>query len=715
MSNTFANAEYRFGGWGAGTSQLTSTGNYVDSNTLETRGGTVSPVSCDAGRIVAKPGYKVSVYFLTSQNTESITVSGSTKIVYVDVITSDPDYKKWDNVKIAPAGTKYACISVKKDSGAAFTQSEINNLYGAAFVFISNEKLARAVYSAGGDMVVNQSNRYVQIDALKKQHPNYTDDQLLEEAILIARACGGATKILWDGSNIYFAGSVTHVCYGFGGIDFNGSKIVMPNYNVYSILLVVPDDATEVTAQYSEITKDKITNASLLDKIFTLNDNYSGNADMCLGNRIGYEDDIYYTPTIKTSVDGFIETGELYLTPASDTVTCYNVHSYPAVTFELCNGVIVTNAGEHLSLIVQCLRSNTHFHNFTLRNRSTAAERRRGIAEFKYCYGIEVDHISGVNPIQKSISGGYVLALYSVSNLYVHDVSLGDSVSWGVVGGNHLTNSVYERCYMNRWDCHYAQYGTHIIRDCKLNEVAYGKAGYGFLMVENTILSLAKATNGNTQLVNGRSDLVGVYNGDIVFKHCIFDNGEQPAAQTRIMMEYAGVAKPSNSKITGSPEKRRIFKDCIYPAGLKSIFLVGSTIAADMALMENLSYEIDGGYIESVSDVIAEVSTGAQPIDSIKIKNCKFGVDVYITKAMTKTKVVIDGCDFETNTAKVTSNDNSIIVSDTVMKNIVSDQASEKLIMTGCNLSGVQSVSNFTAYALAGNIASDMASVNKHS
>ena len=87
----------------------------------------------------------------------------------------------------------------------------------------------------------------------------------------------------------------------------------------------------------------------------------------------------------------------------------------------------------------------------------------------------------------------------------------------------------------------------------------------------------------------------------------------------------------------------------------------------------------------------------------------------YITKLLTDAPVKIDGCDFGANTAKVVSNTSAIHVTDTRLSSITADASSAKLVANGNVFSGTQSVSRFTEYALAGNIASDMASVNKHS
>ena len=78
------------------------------------------------------------------------------------------------------------------------------------------------IYDVHGNHIDASAGK-VYIANLKSQYPTYNDDQLLEAAITFAKSMGKLAIIVWDGEDIHFSGQVTHVCSGFGGIDFNGS------------------------------------------------------------------------------------------------------------------------------------------------------------------------------------------------------------------------------------------------------------------------------------------------------------------------------------------------------------------------------------------------------------------------------------------------------------------------------------------------------------
>ena len=678
--NPFANATYRFGGYGQGYSSATSTGVYIDTNTLTTRAGSTVPVAVSGGRLVAKKGYRVSGRYLSSLRTETVLNNGVETTVYIDRIVYN---NRKNTANIIPKNAKYVALTMMKDDSTQdFTQNEIDNLYGTTFVYYSDEEIARLTGNGG---------KYVRIDVLKTIHPEYTDDQLLEEAILIARACGGGAKILWDGSNINFSGQI-HYCYGFGGIDFNDSRLIMPDVNVRGtgIIEILPEESKTITAEYSDITKFKTTDTNLQGKVFAMNANYTGNEDMCLGTRVGYQNVIYYTPTVKTSPDGYFETGELYLVPLSGNVECQNVHDYPDTTFDVGNATVIASPTDNLACLVYCTRSNVKLHDIVLSGQSTMTSGSTNtVATFKYCFGIEVEHISGINPIKKDL-GGYVLGLYMVSNVYVHDCFVGDSTAWGAIGGSHLSNSVFERCYFNRWDSHYAQYGYNTIRDSHFNLIAYGGAGYGSFTIENCTIT-AQSSDVVSALIGMRSDLVGVYAGNIIIKNCRFLAGNRNVNEFVILGDGCANTKPSNSKITNPTKRYRIIKNCVFPSGCRAIFKIGLT-QADRALYQNLIYEIKDSNNILCTDGVFTAYVSGQTVNGLEIDGCVVG-ECTTTKGLSAN-------------VKVSNSDIVAVVTDGIIP---------KLTATGNVFSGEQSVSNFTAYALSGNIASDMESVNKHS
>lgn len=546
-----------------------------------------------------------------------------------------------------------------------------------------------AVYNTSGKRVADSALN-VMIKDIKAEYPLYNDDQLLDAAIAVAKANGKTSKIIWDGTPVSFNGS-THVCFGFGGIDFNGSTITMPNYDNGNIIDIIPDDTSDITVSASSILKSKTTDNDLMGKIFTINTVSSGNSDMCLGYRYNDSSEItvYSVPVIKTSLNGHYETGDLYLTPENWDVECYNVHEYPSITFEVCNGVVVSSNTANMSTFVRCTRSNVHIHNFVLEGRSAITEFHWGIFNCMNCVDVEVDHISGTNPIQKANTSGYFLALSSVGFYHVHDIFVGDSLSWGVVGCRYLTNGVFERCYLNRWDCHFAQFGVNTIRNCVLNNFVYG-LGNGIISVENCHLILSTTSATVQPIIYIRSDCAGVYDGDIIFKNCKFTSIAQPASLITIWSEVCMHKKPTNSKVSGSPKRSRIIESCQFPNGCYDIIKTGSSVSEDMEMFNNLMYELKNSVVDCVGAIVDAEAAG----QSI---SC----------------VVIDNCRANGQTLKTISCNLKVVGSD--ITNIASNVVIPNLVAVGNVFSGTQSTTNFTKYSLAGNIASDMASVNKHS
>ena len=546
-----------------------------------------------------------------------------------------------------------------------------------------------AVYNTSGKRIADSAID-VMIKDIKAEHPLYNDDQLLDVAIAEARLNGKASKIIWDGENVVFNGS-THRCYGFGGIDFNGSVITMPDYDNGTILEIVPDNTEDITVPASSILKNRTTNNGLKRKVFTINTVSDGNADMSLGYRYGNSSEItvYSVPIIKTSSDGYYETGELYLTPVNGNVVCYNVHDYPSVTFDVCNGTVISASTANMSTLVYCTRSNVHIHNFTLTGISGITEFHWGIFNCMNCVNVEVDHISGTNPVQRANTSGYFLALTSVGFYHVHDILVGDSLSWGVVGSRFLTNGVFERCYLNRWDCHFAQFGSNAIRNCVLNTICYG-LGNGQLVADGCTIIQNDTSENVLDMVLLRPDCPGVYDGDIEIQNCVFISRLQPANKLNMWAEGCIYTKPANSKVSGSPKRNRIVKNCQFPSGCYSIIKTGATANEDMAMFENLSYKIIDCTIDCTNAIFISINQG-QSIDNVQIVRC-----------------AVNG-----NTVK--SAVCNLIISNSNVSAITADQTIPNLVATGCVFSGSQSVSNFSKYALAGNIALDMASVNKHS
>lgn len=568
------------------------------------------------------------------------------------------------------------------------------------------------VYDINGTVIGDTSDiqtSYVSITEVKTAHPSYNDDELLDAAITLAKAKGITTKIVWDGTDIRFSGTVEHILNGFAGIDFNNSKIIMPNHDNGTILHIVPDASEDINVDASEIYKEYTTDSRLYGKVFALNDNESGNADMCLGDRTGsiFSSTIYCSPVIMSTITGHYMTGDLFLVPESGDVSCYNVHDYPVITFEITNATIVTYDGAVMTRLLLCGRSNTHIHNIKLLGRSGITSYHAGVISIKQCCGVEIDHISGTNPVQQSLTSGYAIGLFAVSFAYLHDCYIGDELSWGAVGCNHLTNTIFERCHLNRWDCHYAQYGFNTVRDCVLNKIQYG-LGNGTLLVENCTIIEARTSESIVAPIELRSDCPAAYDGNITIKGCSFYSVSQPANKIIIWQDACYYAVPENSKVTGSPKKRRIIENCKLIDGCKSIFKAGSRVTVDQPRYNEMEYIIKDTTF-NCSDTIIDAYDNAQAIGAIIIEGCRSTAQSYITNLISSAMVKCINSNFENKTIRVRKNTSEVSVVQCRINSIVSDETSSYLMMLGCRLYGTQSFSNFNNYSAYGNVAGSKA------
>ena len=535
----------------------------------------------------------------------------------------------------------------------------------------------------------------VDIASLKVKYPTYNDDQLLETAISLAQSSGYGTKILWDRDDIHFTGTVNHECYGFSGIDFNGANIYMPSYTGSSIITIRPDYSYDKYFNSDDFTQYNTSNSELFGKIFTMNSIYEGIASMSLGKRYGLDSQraIYSCPIIKTSTDGVYETGELYLSPQNGDVLCRNIHEYPSTRFFIKNATIKANTDNNFTGFVECYRSNTIITDFVLKGRNQYdGEYNKGVFHLHNCCDVEFCHISGTNPITRGYNAMYAFTFMSMAFSKVHHVFLGDSLSWGCMGGRFMTNCTFENCFLDRWDSHFAQFDHNIIDNCVIGRIAFG-LGNGSLTVKNSTLILKDTNlpiNDVYRLFDFASHSPGGYNGTIVIDNCEFKslltNGEKYA----VLMDASSVYKvPSDSAIIPSDNVKRIIRNCRFDEACKYIVVTGTDYEDDKTFFNGYQYIISDSVISSGSII---KSLTAQNIKSVRVKSCDISGQLLL-KNIT--------C--------------AVQVSDCKLDAITCDTTLPNVIMTGCILTGTQGTSNFTKYAFSGNIASDMASVNKHS
>ena len=149
----------------------------------------------------------------------------------------------------------------------------------------------------------------------------------------------------------------------------------------------------------------------------------------------------------------------------------------------------------------------------------------------------------------------------------------------------------------------------------------------------------------------------------------------------------------------------RYIERCTVPNGCKLIFNVGSAVSADVSDYSNLSFEIrDTAFGNAVVAFDSHSSGGQQHINAVRIVGCQFSAERITGDYLKSNTVFLRGCIVGNNNVRVTQNTNLIIVSDSDIGTVVSDQQSAALMLTGCRVNGEQSFGKFTNYAAYGNV-----------
>ena len=88
-----------------------------------------------------------------------------------------------------------------------------------------------------------------------------------------------------------------------GGVDFNGSKIYMPNTDL-DILIVNPTDTQNKNVNASLLNQFGTTDPSLYNKYFAINSSNDGANSMFVGTRPNTTQELYICEGLITNVIG---------------------------------------------------------------------------------------------------------------------------------------------------------------------------------------------------------------------------------------------------------------------------------------------------------------------------------------------------------------------------------------------------------------------------
>lgn len=405
------------------------------------------------------------------------------------------------------------------------------------------------------DIFADHQNVYV--SKLKITNPGLTSAQYIDLAIATAKSMGEYAKIYWDGSDFTVTATETHNLTGTGGIDFNGATITMPVGKGYFLQYYADDAIYSMEVPYDQFAFLQTGYGALFGKIFTYNTSNSGNATMCLGDRMsatGATGEVIYShTTLVTNESGYYTNGQMTWLPQSGKLTVYNVHSYPAIKGTVGNAHFVYPAASNVYQVLDCSRSNVLLHDVTVTGQTTTSGYHSPIFHFLRCYNIEVYNLFAPNIFDGSKSTGSVLGFQDGnSDIYIHDCNLynNHAFSWGSISASGVTNFTVERCSLNRFDCHYNMFGKISVRNCTLNRVDY-PVGSGVIEIENNVfVTLNPDVSGWLSFITFRTDVPGYWNGNIVTKNNYVRGLISYLSKMYLWSDYSPYSAPSNRTIT---------------------------------------------------------------------------------------------------------------------------------------------------------------------
>lgn len=301
-------------------------------------------------------------------------------------------------------------------------------------------------------------------------------------------------------------------------IDFNGAIIILSGGSTNPFIKLEPLKSNKYTLSANSLTEYAVNDKRLFNKCMTIVTPISlGVRNHDTGGNMPF------TQTIKTDMNGNFINGKLECEIVDGSYTIRNVHDYMIQTLEIKNVTVDYSEipDSDTAIFVNSSRSNVKFDNITIAGDIINDEWSYAVLGIYNSCNIEISNIRGNSPYSKDGSG-YIVGLYEVTDVYMHDCDFGGSATqWGCLGISYISNFVAERVNTNRFDCHYYFTGYFTVRDCTTNLTNFC-GGNGEMTYERvTFISL---NNGITVL--GRSDLNIMPSGTIKFSECTFEGGE---------------------------------------------------------------------------------------------------------------------------------------------------------------------------------------------
>lgn len=545
---------------------------------------------------------------------------------------------------------------------------------------------------------------------IRSEYPDYTDDQLMTEALNRADSMGTYPKVVWDYNTANFSGDITFAINRTSGIDFSGQTVNMPAKNG-TLFRLIPEDSRDQNIVSTSLGDYSTDASDLFNKFFAINMSTSGATAMCAGDRLdGNGEQIYVCQGMVTDIKGQYTNTKVFFIPSVETaIPVHNIHTIPSFTTEICNAHIAYPASSNMMLFLTARRSKTHVHHITVSGYVNSTTYKTGVISFAQCAYIEVDHIYGGNPIQVDLTSGYLLSLFDgCSDIYLHDCDMHDTIhpSWGALGMNCISNAVIERVNTQRVDCHYFSWGYFSVKDCNLDYLQWS-SGVCDWTVEN--VNFTRRLPNFYYIMTLRSDSPSRLRGTITIKniHVRIDTsyGAEVNATRLLNNSLWGHGTDSHNNVPDllSNTTNIVLQDSIVEN--VSIVMETGDMTEDYAqsdvYISNCSFNLSS-YENSVL-LYDRVTTGRCSVYRLYVNNCKIYIQRLIQAAIRR--LFINSCQFSPSYPLYIDRGQNIarvgIISNSEFGGLTnqSQKQFDRLLITGCFVNSSSDTFN-TSYAL---------------
>lgn len=424
-------------------------------------------------------------------------------------------------------------------------------------------------------------------------------------------------------------------------IDFNGSTIILSGGSVNPFIKLEPLESKTYALTASSLKEYAVNDERFFNKCITIV------SPISLGVRNNSTSgDMPFTQTLKTDMNGNFINGKLECEIVSGSYAIKNVHDYLIQTLEIKNVTVDYSKvpDSDTAVFIDSYRSNVKFDNINVVGDMIINKWSYAVLGIYNSCNIEISNIRGNSPYSSSSgsASGYIVGLYEVADVYMHDCDFGGSATqWGCIGISYISNFVADRVNTNRFDCHYYFAGHFTVRDCTTN-LAIFCGGNGEMAYERvTFISL-----NNSILVKRREDLDIMPSGIVKFSECAFEGGAAafkwscPAPNTELLTDIK------------YDFTRFIFENCTVHSPDNT--LAGFELSSGW---DNVSIDI----INTNAGVRTLYSYGESKVKRAIIKGCTFGKRIEVSGC---DEIVIKEC--RGDTVNVTNTINTCMLCDNI-------------------------------------------------